>query len=76
MIFPVAGSKGNGKFTIRAKCEQANQTRQCLIQRCDLAIEKTQNLDQEQYLGKALVIYDRKRHGPLNYESESESKSE
>merc|ERR1712062_838601 len=57
--FPVGGKDGKGMFTIHADCQ---------ISRCFLEVSKSSTLSEEKYLSKQLVIYDRQKHGPLQYE--------
>ena len=71
-MFPASGPNGQGVFSIRTECETHEGKRHCLVRRCDLILEETNQLDPEQYKDKALVIYDRNRHGPLKYETKNQ----
>lgn len=69
--FPVSGKDGKGMFTIHADCQVSDKdssSRSCQISRCFLEVSKSSTLSEEKYLSKQLVIYDRQKHGPLQYE--------
>lgn len=73
---PVYGADGNGEFTIAAKCQAENGQRvygSCFVNQCYLKVSTTTKLEEEGYKNKKLIIYDRSKHGPMEYESSKNS---
>ena len=79
--FPVAGNDGKGIFTIHADCQVSDDkdssmpSRSCQITKCFLEVSKSSTISEEKYLRKQLVIYDRQKHGPLQYEEAANNKT-
>ena len=50
-------------------------SRSCQITKCFLEVSKSSTISEEKYLRKQLVIYDRQKHGPLQYEEATKNKT-
>ena len=50
-------------------------SRSCQITKCFLEVSKSSTISEEKYLRKQLVIYDRQKHGPLQYEEAAKNKT-
>ena len=68
----VGGKDGEGMFTIYTKCpandDDIKGGRTCHVDKSFLEVKKSQMLEEEKYKGKHLIIYNRSKHGPLQYE--------
>jgi len=57
---PVKGSKGHGYYFIRAEPGPEGKWEGV---RCELQLDATTELEEEQFRDKRLVVFDKKRHG-------------
>ena len=83
LVVPVEGSDGHGNFNVRLKCDDSldwwmgrknylaqNESMKecCHVERADLQIFHSKNVPAEKYQNNLLLIYNRDRDGPLEYE--------
>ena len=73
----VGGKDGKGMFTIYTKClanDDAKSGRSCHVDKSFLEVKESRTVEEEKYKGKHLIIYNRTKHGPLQYELDTSAK--
>ena len=60
---PLYGPKGSGSLFSQFDCDQTTQD--CEVRRLEFQVESSTDLDEEQYKGQRLLVYDSKIHGPI-----------
>ena len=64
---PFEGPKGKGSLYFHVNCDDGNFfSKGCILQRAECEVRETSAMSEDQYVAKRLLIYDIKKHGPVD----------